>query len=345
MKKFLFKTSFFIIPFAVLYLIVLFYYSNKESPDLLRIGYIPNFFKNYHKGFTTEKINHFDKISKPKRKTYTILTIGDSFSEQEGFGYKNFLSDSFSVLHIDRFISQNQIQTLSKLCNGDFFDNYNIRYVVLQNIERNVIENIKKMNLNDKIMIGDIDSMIKEHKKIDNQYPDFFFSENTIKFPLYYIPKFIFKKNYLSAGSAYNFELNSPSFFSNNSQKLLFYKDDLLSIKLNNVNKNIDSLNLILNTLSIKLNEKKIKLIFLTSADKYDFYYDFISEKKKLTKPLFFELMKKQNKDYIYIDSKEILTPLINKQKDIYFYDDTHWSPTSTRIIAKAIIDSIKKYK
>ena len=85
--------------------ISLVFYSDAESPDLLRLGYIPNIHKGYRDKFQLNEKEKFDKLSNHKKKKYRILTIGDSFSEQAGYGYKNMLANDFSVLHVDRFIS------------------------------------------------------------------------------------------------------------------------------------------------------------------------------------------------------------------------------------------------
>jgi hypothetical protein len=42
------------------------------------------------------------------------------------------LAGDFNILHIDRFISGNQIQKFIELCNGNFFDTYKVQYVILQ---------------------------------------------------------------------------------------------------------------------------------------------------------------------------------------------------------------------
>ena len=72
--------------------------------------------------------------------------------------------------------------------------------------------------------------------------------------------------------------------------------------------------------------------------DKFDFYYDFITDKSKYPKPLFFSYFDNiENRDYVYLDTKAILSNNIEYLKDIYFYDDTHWSPWAHQIIAKEL--------
>jgi hypothetical protein len=343
MKRFIYKTTFFVIPFIPMFFISLVFYSGAESPDLLRLGYIPNIHKGYRDNFQLNEKEKFDKLSNHKKKKYKILTIGDSFSEQSGFGYKNMLANDFSVLHVDRFISNNQIQTLIDFTNGDFFETYNIEYIILQNVERHIIKNIKNIRLNDRIMLNEIDSIIFNHKteKVENSYN--LFSKTTIRFPLYDLPKFFFKKNYLSNELVNNVELNSNSLFSNKSNKLLFFNEDLKSTEQNNLKENVNRLNIILNRIALKLRKRNIKLIVLPSPDKYDLYYDYISEKKDFKRPIFFDLMKVVKKDYVYIDAKENLASKIKHTKDLYFYDDTHWSPIASKIITDKIKSEMEK--
>lgn len=335
MKRFIYKTSFFVGPFMILYFVSLTYYSHTETPDLLRMGSIPNMYKDFSQTLMPAKTGKVDLLSKTKKRKYEILTIGDSFSDQEGLGYNDLLSNDFSVLHVDRFISKNQLQTLINLTNGDFFETYDIEYVILQNVERHVIENSKNIRLNDKILLSQIDTLVKNHKVKKGTFKNNFFSKMTLKFPFYHLPKFIFQKNYLANGSVYNLHLNTNSLFRNHSDHLLFYYLDLESTHINNIKSNIDTLNMLLNGISENLLAKNIKLIVLPAPDKYDFYYSYISDKKNYPKPIFFDLMNSVEKKYIYIDSKKILTSKM--QKDMYFYEESHWSPIAAKILADEI--------
>ncbi len=339
MKSFIIKVITLTSPFFILYLITINFICLTESPDLLRVGLIPNIHKNYRNSFPVFKKEKFVKLSNAKKGKYKIMTIGDSFSEQEANGYKNFLATNFSVLHVDRYISNNQIQTLVNLSNGDFFDHYKVEYIILQIIERHTINCIKNINLNSKITINELDSIIKANRNIKKQTKESnynFFSRTTINFPYYFL-KYFLTKNYLSNDKVYNFELNSEKFFSNSSKKLLFYYEDLKNVSKNNNIENCRQLNNILNYLSEKLTERNIKLIFLPCPDKLDLYFEFIVEKKSLLKPLFFDNFRTLKKKYIYIETKEILTNYITSIPDIYYFDDTHWSTTASKIIAEYI--------
>jgi len=338
-KKFILKTVCFVLPAILLFVVSSIGMIRTESPDVLRMGMIPNIYKHYRDQFDLSDKENFERLSKTKKRDFDFLTMGDSFSEQKGYGYNHFLAEKYNTIHIDEFISNNQIQTLINLINGDFFDHYKIKYIILQNVERHFIDNSKGINFETRILQKQIDSLVLNHheKSEDDKLDSEFFSRSTLQFPLYYMPKFFICKDYLSNDLIYNYNLNSKKLFSNKSDKLLFYKYDILSLVESNNVSNVISLNNTLNKISKKLQEKNIILIILPSPDKYDMYYDYITNKTDLEKPLFFEHLRPLKKNYLYIDSKEILKSHMNNEPDIYFYDDTHWSPVASRIIVKEI--------
>ena len=96
-----------------------------------------------------------------------------------------------------------------------------------------------------------------------------------------------------------------------------------------------------MNDLSHKLKSKGIQLIVLPCPDKYDIYHDYITN-RQYPKPMFFEYLNRMSKEYFYVNSKTILTNAIKQQKDIYFYDDTHWSPWASELIANDIFKLVK---
>ncbi|MEN2401418.1 hypothetical protein GKZ90_0016630 [Flavobacterium sp. MC2016-06] len=304
------------------------------------MGYFPNFIRENRSVFNNEfKRNiYFYKVSRIKNKKAKILTIGDSFSEQGNFGYKNYLAENYEVLHVDRFISENQIETLYGLLNGDFFEKNNVEYVLLENVERNFVYNVQDINISKKIMISQLDNLINDHKRLpikENQ-KDKFFSSKTINFPLSMF-RYYYENNYLSNEIVYNVTLKTNKLFSNNSNKLLFFHEDLECLKFNNDFIAVQKLNDVLNDLSNKLKHKKMKLIVLPAPDKYDLYYDYIADKKHFSEPLFFKYLAPLKKDYIYIDSKKNLSAQLKNKRDVYFFDDTHWSPVASKIISEEI--------
>ena len=133
MKKLLYKTAFFVFPFFLLFLLSHKYYTSDKG-DLLRLGYIADIYNyDYKEVFKSEinrKINYtlFSEINLKKGNTFTVFTIGDSFSEQGTIGYQNYLADdtTIKVLHYDRFLHENPIETLTGILNSNVLDNIKV---------------------------------------------------------------------------------------------------------------------------------------------------------------------------------------------------------------------------
>jgi len=347
MRKFIFKTFILLFPIILIIgLTELFYLTN--NGDLLRLGYLVhanNYDKNkiFKKEF--ERDIYFTKISEidiSKQHKFDILIIGDSFSEQNEFGYKNYLAENndISVLHYDRKLHENgtayPINTLSSLINGDVLDNLNVDYIILETVERSFAGSIRDFDVDGRVSLDSLKLLIKQSEKIKiNKKPYRLFSNRY---------KTILTKNinYLYDDNAFDSETykvaTSENLFSINKNELLFYYYDLTNIAISNNMANHIQLNKDLNILSKKLARNKTKLIVMFAPDKYDIYYEYITDKSKYPEPFFFDYFEKiQNKDYFYIDAKNLLNKYIPNKKDIYFYDDTHWSPWASQIIAKEL--------
>lgn len=340
MKKFIIKGSIFISPIIFLQVYTMLFYSTPEG-DLFRLGYIPDTY-DYRSIFKEEfkKKIIFTKISDVNLSTknkYKVLTIGDSFSEQDNFGYQNYLAeDNLSIIHYDRILHSNATQTLYGILNGELLDKIKVDYIILQTIERYFVKKTKSID-RDKIIFIDSLSQLIIDKKVNLKKggnKNSLFSDKIFRFPLHNI--FYFLDDNAFGLKTYQVKTNNK-LFSSKKKNLLFYHGDIEYVETNNNLETISKLNNELNNLSIRLKEKGIKLIVLPSPDKLDFYYDYIVDNKKYAKPLFFEHLEKMPKDYIFVNSKRILSDEMNNKKDIYFYDDTHWSPRASQIIAKEL--------
>lgn len=74
----------------------------------------------------------------------------------------------------------------------------------------------------------------------------------------------------------------------------------------------------------------------MPAVDKFDLYYNSIQSKINYPKNNFFDIIRPMQKEYYFVDTKAILTPLINeKVKDVFYADDTHWSYIASDEIAK----------
>lgn len=348
MKKLIIKTSFFVIPFLLLFVVTQSFHK-KDKGDLLRLGYIYDtnnydvkvLFKKYFD--RTKDYKQVSEINLDTINTYDFVSIGDSFSTQGPIGYQNCMvhNTNIKLLDIDRDLYDSPLQGLYDLINGGFFDNNKTKYVILQNVERGFVERGKSISKTNKFTIDSLKQIfIKKNKeKLEKEHEkkpkDQFFSKENIRFVMYNF-------NYLyddNANVSQTYKVNTTkNLFSVSDHKLLFFEDDVKVLNSNNDKLLIENLNNELNVLSDILTKMNIQLIVLPSPDKYDIYYDYIVNKEKYEKPIFFDHFNTLKKRYLYINSKEILAKAIKSKEDVYFYDDTHWSPIASELIADEIL-------
>lgn len=338
MKKFIYSFSLFFAPLLILILVTEINFVNPL--DLARVGFISvdgtyrsKFKDEYRKEINFSNVSGINDITK-----YDILTIGDSFSDQENVGYQNYLADidSNRVLHYDLVKGfANPINILYGIINNSFLDTFSVNYIILEIVERNLLLHTKDIDYDYKLSHKDQRKGSNTNEKV-GKFPPIKY----IKFPLFSLLYNFDDNAYFS--KVYKLKTDTL-LFSNNSGDLLFYYNDLLRVENNNKAFLVSKFNDEMNKLAKVLNKKGIELIFLPAPDKYDIYYNYISEKEAYPKPRFFEIIDDEPKDYLFVNTKALLTSFIPTKKDIYYYDDTHWTPIAAKIIAEHIANRIIK--
>jgi len=316
--------------------------------DLNRIGKISiqKEYRNIFKDAFQKQIKYHDlfEIDLNKESSINILTIGDSFSKQGVIGYQNYLSSyNLNIFNIRTGLNDNTndpMQLVFSIVNGNILDKLKVDYIILEEVERSFVRSGQKVDMNRIIMAKDYNKIYgrKENlKEKKNALLDLgIFQDMTLYF-FWNIFYSFDERAYTSKVCKVNL---TKKLFSTKKNELLFYFDDIDDIKYN-TRESVKGLNEKLNILSKKLNEKRVKLIVLPAPDKYDLYDHFI-EKNHFPKNNFFDYMKEEKKEYIYINSKDLLLEHVNNgAKDVYFADDTHWSPIASEIIAKKIYEKL----
>ncbi len=345
MKKFVFIIVGYIVPFLILYIVNILLYNPNEG-DLVRLGYLysnpsPKSIIDQRYQLTTEFTLMSDSKMKDTLK-YDVMTLGDSFSNQCQLGYNNFLAKKgISVLNIDMYLfGGNPIQKLITLTNSNFFTYIKPQYVILQLTERSIIGGISNLNFSNKVSVNSLNEQITEYNTNFRVESMSFFTDATIKIPLTNILYLFSDKPFSSL--TYKLKTNTNQLFSNEPNNLLVYQDDLRLISQINDEQIINDYNDVLNVVNEMLKKKGIQLIVITNPDKYDLYYPYLKNKEEYTKPEFFTYFNKLPKEYLYINTYNILSKIIDsKQKDIYYYDDCHWSPIAAKIVSSEIMKEI----
>jgi len=138
--------------------------------------------------------------------------------------------------------------------------------------------------------------------------------------------------------STYKLKLSEPLFTSpKDNNTLYFLSDDLLYLNYIDDTIWINHLNSHLNTLSNRFAKKNISFYYLSAPDKFDFYFSCIEDNTYPKNP-YYEQMDGLCHSYHYINAKEILNKrLSDKERDIYWLGDTHWSWMSTEYLSSQI--------
>lgn len=356
MKKFILTTCIFVAPFFVLYILNLINYDQREMEgDLARMGYFysnpsPSGIINNQYNLT-KKYNLLSELKTSYTTNVDVVTIGDSFSEQGNIGYKNFLANmGVSVIHVDRSISgSNPIQTLITLMNSGLFDKIKPEFIVLQSIERDFNSRTQRIDFNSKIDNINFYKETISEPNVDSNHEDLsdpstkrmqFFSDATLKMPLNYL-QYLFVNKPLTSNT-FKVKTTRQDLFTNSPDHLLFYKNDLR--KLGSKNDSLKTINsiVVLNELANILSEQDIELIVIVSPDKFDLYYPFIENKSGFVIPRFYSTYENADKKYKNVDTYRILSEKIAEETDVYYYDDTHWSPKGAKIVAEEIYKLMK---
>ena len=160
--------------------------------------------------------------------------------------------------------------------------------------------------------------------------------------PLLRVKDYIFYR-FLGTNPIYTAQLSRPLFGGEEPSKLYFYNDDVkLGFNVTEVQqkKVVECFEKV-----IELAHKQgVNLIILIAADKYDMYQDFIQDNPYPVKTLNEDIRRWMPADDEHlIFSKDILHPLLEDNvMDVYLFNDTHWSPASSKVIADAIIKRLK---
>jgi len=303
---------------------------NKTSiGDLSRTSYQLDMSKEKKLKYTLPQSFIYDKIFHNQQ--IDMITVGDSFSHGGGYGknpyYQDYLASAYNqnILNVNPIRYDQYIETIAALDNSGYLKKNKIKYILIQSVERFVTirfskdVNYSKYNLQ-------IPKISKKNFSINHQEISIINTAN-YKLPYYYFA-YKFKEN--PKRDVYKLKL-TKKLFSNHTNILIFGND------INNIpkftKKSIAKANEALNKLANSLKKDDIKLIFMPTVDKYDLYYDYIKDNHYPKNP-FFDLIRPLKKEYIFIDTKAILAPLLKKmQKDIYYVDDTHWSYKASKTV------------
>lgn len=345
MRPFLIKILLFLLPVVGLLIYGDKNYT-KSGGDLSRLGKVPfpiDYQKNFIETYSLPKQwYNYTELKNKSQLAIDVFTIGDSFSAQGSFGYQNVLANKYhlSVLNFDYWSYQlddyDPMSFLKYALSSNIIDSLDVKFVLLECVERDFIkylgrDGLKYKHLTKKAIIHHPMRDVDSYNFKDRLHDSKLFLFNSILYE--FSPKPF-------TTDVCRLKLKQP-LFTEHSDELIFYNRDVSTIDRNNA-KTMTKLNNELNVISHLLMSKGVQLIVVPAVDKYDLYSSYIVDNPY--KPnRFFDLFEGLEKDYLYLNTKSVLSQhLVANELDIYFADDTHWSPKGAEIIAKHIDSLIK---
>jgi len=343
LKRFILKSSFFVLPFIFLYVSSIFFY-DVNGNDLTRMAYLPDLYKAAKKDIYSKNIKSkfFDDFYTDNLKNeYDFLILGDSFSEGNHSFSNQIAKNGYSVLVLNSLNNQNPFERLSILINLDFFKKIKIKNVIVESVERYAVERVLSTDTNKKDL-----TLLKKSKLIKSVIPNHnFFSNQSLLFG-YNSFKYLLFDNVVFNDVVTKTQLSQKMFSHFFGSSLLYLNEDEKRSYFNNNLKRINKFHHKIESFQFKLKLYDINLLILVPPDKYDLYFDYIKNKKNINKPIFFDFMNKIEKKYHFINTKGLLQDKISCGiLDLYLYDDTHWTYKSVNTVSNNIISLINNDK
>ena len=341
MKKFLIKLSYTVLPvFLLLFGLTAYlnlYIRPQATGDLGRLAFViigeeyGQRIEQYElKDVFFEKVREAEDL---RNIHVNVLTIGDSFSQQGHAGYQNYMpQEGLTVANMRRGLYDNPIQYAWNLLDAGVVDSTNIDVMVVEVGERDLPLRIENFRI-DKVEVGEPDS------------PGDGGEENVWDISQWSLLRTRDYLMYRYAGCCpvYDVELDRDFFSSNDPRRLYFYCSDVLNGT--SIEKSVrPKVKEVFSLLMAKAEERGFALILLVPVDKYDLYQDYI-----VNNP--YDHPKRINEEVLELlgDRPEVmlckftLQPLLeNGEKDVFLFDDSHWSYKSSHAVGKELSRRVK---
>lgn len=347
MKKFLYKISYTVLPVWLLLvgLATYLWLTNDNSGDLMRLGLIDSGpeYTDSIRAALLPKVYYLgqDNDSLLRSDSCDVLVVGDSFSHGGGVGkrgdYVNYLAHD-SGRKVIVFTPQDPtmtspVQIAQALLKSHVIDSTNVKNLVVEEVERYLVDRHC--------------GFIAGHWHIErpeaapaaaNPEPDS--KKNTG--PLLRVKDYVFY-HLFGANPIYKVDLSRPVFGGAKPDVLYFYNEDVkygFNVTSSQQHKIVSCYDEVI----ASAREQGVNLIFLVACDKYDLYQEYILDNPYPAKTLNEDIERWMAPELgRFVIAKRVLHPLVEQGvKDVYLFNDTHWSPASSRIIAGEIIKKLK---
>lgn len=340
--RFITRTLIGSIPLMILGVLILFYYFDRRpamTGDLGALGKL-RFDNIYHNSMLKPRTaNDMPSIYQPGDSLPSIVTIGDSFSDQYPNGYQSFLADmlhcEITNIPLDSHLTD-AIPGAFRLVNSGFFDNHpQVEWVIVECGEKSML---RQWLLADTLAVADPLPIIN-FKEI----PD----ESVLTFS-----RRIFSQGIdwlkLSSGIVENpvksIKLNRKCFTQPGKEDMLFFvKDDLKRLSASEAQ--LSEVDKRLKNLHSRFARRGIKMIYLIAPAKYGLYQHIAIDNPYPARLFSRQMSVFGNLDFVVNPYPVLKNAIDSGMKDVYMADDTHWSPEGAKIAAQLIANKIHEYE
>ena len=322
----------------------------RNAGDLLRIGYIL--------GHVAPRQNIDDlprrhiRASEYRKQPVDMVTVGDSYSMGGGGGrnshYQDYIASLQGLTVLNAPVTGTfgiaggyaPVLALSRLINSGYLDIIKPKYVLLESGERYAIQRLtSEFTMQVTATIEEIEHTFGKQRADDKQAKNSFFDLHFINDGNF---KFIGNNlQYLFSDRALGSmviisKLNRRFFSSGQGDKLIFHSEDAKNTRYSTP-AGVAEANQNLNRLAAVLKTKGITLVFMPIVNKLNLYEPYL-QKQRYPRSIFFEEVRKLPKEYLLIDTKDILSRALDKgELDIYHSDDSHWTWKASQAIFSAV--------
>lgn len=275
------------------------------------LGNIPNYERPVMPGAEVVQVDKADSLS-----LYSIITLGDSFSQCGVYGYQYYLSFlcGTPVANFKRANSDMAPQAFINLLNSGKLKTG--QTVIIETVDRNTPLHFKSLDF----------FKLYADEELENSS-----RSSSTKSPL---PRFLSWIRYkLSPGRnpVKCFQLTREVFTppaSRFASTLYVYEDDLFKVE----REDTLGINAKVQRLTEMADSSGIRLFFLVAADKYDCYYPWVKNPKIV--PQYCGILPRDNV-LLTLDALQNTAKL--GVKDIYKISDSHWSSLGADIVAETL--------
>lgn len=345
MRKFLINISYTVLPVWLFFvgMAIYLWVINDNSGDLMRLGLI-NSGPEYTDSIRSRLLPEVYYLSQDDDRllrldTCGVLVIGDSFSHGGGVGkqgdYVNYLayeSGRKVVVYTPSDPSlSSPMQVAYDVLNLGLIDSSNVKNLVVQEVERYLVSRHCSFTTQHA-------SIPRIIKKEERQEP----AVKPSPSPLLRVKDYLFY-HLFGANPILQVRLSSPLFGGEEPDELYFYNEDVtMGFDVTEEQRGlvVDCYRHVIEA----ARQRGVNLILLVAADKYDMYQGYIARNPYPAKTLNEDVRQWMAPELDhFVFSKQVLLPYIEQGvKDVYLFNDTHWSPASSHLIAGEIIKKLK---